>query len=310
MSAEKPKGVNTGRIITIVVGVALVAALAFFMIQYFQLKKTTEDQGTDIEELTAEIDDAQHEIEDYKLDLENQDLALEDKERLLAEKEQLIEDKQKRIDDLLRSNKITQGEAEKLRGKVEQLEYYIKKYQTEIDDLKAEIAMKDTQIQSLSGKVDTISGELQVQKRIAEEKDTKLEIAKILSADNFTFFRTKGSGKEIQETAFRRAQLDDLKICFKVAQNLAAEIGQKTAYIQILDPNGKAIKDDKKSGFFTGNQESMTYTTKTSFDFDHTAKKVCVTFVKPDNVEYESGVHRVVVYCDEVDIGVGTFTVK
>lgn len=310
MSEVKPKGVNTGRIVSIVIGVALVAALAFFMVQYFKLKNITEDQGTDIEELTAEIDDAQHEIEDYKLDLENQDLALEDKERLLAEKEQLIEDKQKRIDELLRSNKITQGEAETLRGKVEQLEYYIKKYQTEIDELKAAIALKDTQIESLTGRVDTISGALQVQKRIAEETGTKLQIAKILSADNFTFYRTKGSGKEIEETAFRRGQLDDLKICFKIAQNLAAEIGQKTAYIQVLGPDGKIIKDDKKSGYFTGNQENLPYSMKTTFDFDHTAKKVCITFLQPEGVEYESGNYQVVVYCDEVDIGVGKFSVK
>lgn len=310
MSAEQPKGVNTGRIISIVVGVALVAALAFFMVQYFKLKSLTEEQGTDIEELTAEIDDAQHEIEDYKLDLENKDLALEDKERLLAEKEQLIEDKQKRIDELLRKNKISQSQAAELRGKVEQLEYYIKKYQTEIDELKRELAEKDAQIVSLSGKVDTISGALQVQKRIAEETGTKLEIAKILSADNFTFFRTKGSGKEIEETSFRRGQLDDIKICFKIAQNLAAEIGEKTAYIQILGPDGNLIKDDSKSGYFTANHEDMAYSLKTNFNFDHTAQKVCVTFFKPAGFEYSSGDHRAIVYCDGLDIGTGRFTVK
>lgn len=310
MSAEKPQGVNTGRIVSIVIGAALVAALAFFIYQYYSLKNTIEEKDGNIEELTAEIEDVEHELEDYKLDLENKDLALEEKERLLAEKEQLLQEKQKRIDELVRNNKISQSEAEKLRGKVESLEYYIKKYQAEIDELKRQIAEKDVKIDSLSGQLDTVNDRVRVQQKQLFEQGVKIEVGKILSCGSFKFYRTKGSGKEIEGEEFRAGQIDDLKICFTVNPNNVADVGPRTAYLRIYDAKGKQILDEGKSGYFKAEGEDMPWSTKQDFNFDHTAAKICTTFIKPGSFEYGSGVHKVVVYVDGYSIGEGRFSVK
>jgi hypothetical protein len=310
MSAEKPQGVNTGRIVSIVIGAALVAALGFFIYQYYSLKSTIEEKDVNIEELTAEIEDVEHELEDYKLDLENKDLALEEKERLLAEKEQLLQEKQKRIDELVRNNKISQSEAEKLRGKVESLEYYIKKYQGEIDELKRQIAIKDTQIDSLATNLGTAQEQVQTTTRRNEELEVIVEVGKILSCGNFTFFRTKGSGKEIEGEEFRAGQIDDLKICFIIGQNTVAPVGKRTAYLRIYDPKNKQILDESKSGYFKAEGEDMPWSTKQDFNFDHTATKICTNFNKPAGYEYGSGVHKVVVYVDGYSIGEGRFSVK
>lgn len=310
MGSEKPQGINTGRIVTIVMGAALVAALAFFMYKYYNLKSITEEKDLNIEELTAEIEQVEQELDDYKVDLENKDLALEEKERMLAEKEQQLIEKQKKIDQLLRSGKITQQEAERLRGKVEQLEFYIKQYQDEIEKLKAEIAQKDTQIAALGGKIDTMSGRLRETKGQLDETSFKLETAKILNARPFYFYRTKVSGKEIQETSFRKGQLEGMKICFDINQNLAADRGAKDIFVQVLGPDGKVIRDDSKTGFFHANGEDLAYSSMTTINYDREAMKVCVNFDKPSSYEYDKGDYRVIVFSEGYDIGHSKFAVK
>jgi FtsZ-binding cell division protein ZapB len=312
MSAEKPKGINTGRIITIVVVALLVGATGFFAYKFYEEKNKNEVQVESIDGLTAEINDLETNLEDYQDDLENKDLDLEEKERLLAEKEQLLVDKQKKIDQLLASNKITTSQASDLRGKVEQLEYYIKKYQTEITELRAELDATKEVNEQLTAEVGNIKGEVRDLRRAKETVDFKLETAAILNAHTFTYYRMKGSGKAIEESSFRRGQMDDFRSCFRLNQNLAAEIGSRDLYIQIKNPSGKVIKDEAggQSGYFTYEDQDIAYTLKKVIEYDRTTQEVCFDFVKPESFDYEKGIHSVVIYCEGYDIGHGKFEVK
>jgi uncharacterized coiled-coil protein SlyX len=310
MASEAPKGINTGRIVTIVVMAALVAALAFFMYQFYSLKNLNEEKDLNIDSLTAEIEQIEQDLDDYKEDLENKDLALEEKERLLAEKEQLLVDKQRKIDKLVKDNKISQSEAERLRGKVEELEFYIKKYQKEIDELKAQLAEKEVVIATMGGTIDTMTGKLRDTKGKLEETTFQLETAKILNARPFYYYRTKTSGKEIEESSFRVGQLEGMKICFDINQNLAADRGSKEVFLQIKGPDGKVIRDEDKSGFFKANGEDLAYSSKTSITYNREPMKVCITFDKPSSYEYIKGDYKVIVYCEGYDIGNSKFSVK
>ncbi|MEM6269413.1 MAG: hypothetical protein AAF998_08240 [Bacteroidota bacterium] len=310
MTAEKAKGMNTGRIISIVVGALLIGGVAFFAYKYYNEKSKNEDQVESMDGMTAEIEDLENNLEDYQTDLENADLDLEEKERLLAEKEQLLVDKQKRIDELVRSNKLSRAQAETLRGKVEQLEYYIKKYQGEIAELRAELDEVTEENATLKGQVGNMRGEVRDLKRAKETSDFKLETAAILNAHSFSYFRVKSSGKAIEETRFRRGQMDNFRICMEINQNLAAEAGARDLFVQIKDPAGKIIKDTKKSGYFTYEEQDVAYTLKKGIDYDRTTKSVCVDFDQPEGYDYQKGNHSVIVYCDGYDIGQGKFEVK
>lgn len=310
MASEAPKSINTGRIITIVIVAALVGALGFFMYKYYDLKKITEEKDLNIESLTAEIEQVEQDLDDYKADLENKDLAIEEKERMLADKEQLLVEKQKKIDQLVKSNKISQADAERLRGKVEQLEFYIKKYQQEIEELKVQLAEKELQIAAMGGTIDTISGKLRETSSKLDETTFQLETAKILNARPFYYYRTKQSGKEIEETSFRVGQLEGMKICFDINQNLAADRGSKDIYLQVKGPDGKVIRDDAKTGFFKANGEDLAYSSKTAITYNREAMKVCITFDKPASYEYIKGDYKVIVYCEGYDIGNSKFSVK
>jgi myosin heavy subunit len=312
MSAEPAKKMNTGRILTILMFVIMGTGLAFFAVKYFQEKGKNEEQELNIENLTSEIEDLEIDIEEYKTDLENKDLDIEEKERLLEEKEQLLQDKQRKIDQLVKQNKISASEAAGLKEKVAQMEYYIQKYQKEIDELKAQVEVLTVEKRNLEGKVDTMGRAI---RKVTGERDDvvgKLKAAEILSARPFKFYRKKSSGKEIEETEFRRGQMDDFKVCFDIAQNLAAERGKRTVYLQIIDAAGAVIKDDSgKSGSLRSyNGEDIGYSMATTFTYDGTAQNVCVDFPTPGSYEYEKGSHIVKVWCDGYDIGKSSFTVR
>jgi peptidoglycan hydrolase CwlO-like protein len=310
MGTEKPSGIHTGRIASLVIIAILAALVIVFYLQKRSLSHQLQERETEAGEMTAEIENLERDLDEYKTDLENKDLALEEKEQLLVEKEQQIAEKQKKIDQLLKSGRISQQEAERLRGKVEQLEYYVKKYQKEIDELKAELAAKDTLIATMGGKIDTITGRLSETKNMLDETSFRLETAKILNARPFYFYRTKVSGKESQETSFRKGQLDGMKICFDINQNLAADRGSKDIYVRVTGPDGKLIRDEARTGFFKANGDDLAYSSMTTIQYDREAMKVCVNLDKPAGYAYNEGDYQVMVYCEGYDIGRSKFEVR
>lgn len=311
MSTEKVKGSNTGRIISIVVGAALLGAVIFLGVMYYQEKNKNDEIEADRTTLTAEIEDLERDIEDFQLDLEDQDLAIEDKERILAEKEEAIEKQQKRINELLRQNKISKERAEMLGGKVEQLEYYVRRYQDEIEDLKEQVAVLTDERDDLSEKVNNMSNTVNALTREGEKKDFVIEVAKVLNATNFSSYYIRSSGKRVPENPIRKGRMKHFEICLDIFKNSAAEMGKKDIYLQISNPNGEVIKHNAwGSGYVNIDGKDLAYTGKRTIDYDRTTQKVCMDFEQPSDYEFEKGDYTVRVYCDGYDIGNSAFTVK
>ncbi len=311
MNTEKVKGSNTGRIISIVVGAALLGAVIFLGVMYYQEKSKNDEIEADKTSLTSEIESLEEEIEDFQLDMENQDLAIEDKERILAEKENAIEKQQKRINELLRQNKISKERAEMLVGKVEQLEYYVRRYQDEIEDLKEQVAVLTDERNDLSVKVNNMSGAVSELTRENEKKDFVIEVAKILNATNFSSYYIRSSGKRVPENPIRRGRMQHFEICLDIFKNPASEMGQKEIYMQIKNPNGEVVKHNAwGSGYVNIDGRDEAYTGKKSIEYDRTTQKVCMDFEQPENYEFEKGDYSVRIYCEGYDIGNSSFSVK
>lgn len=313
MSAEQPKGSNTGRIISIIIGAVLVGAVAFFAYSWMQEKNKNEESLVTNDNLTAEIEDLEKDIEDYQLDLENNDLELEEKERLLTEKELKLEEKQKELDRLVRENKLSRAQADRLTAKVEQLEYYIRRYQDDIADLKEQVAMLTDENDSLKGQVSNMSSKVRNLTRENEEKQFTIEVAKVLTAMNFSSYYIRSNGKKVADNPIRKGRMDHVEICFDVIQNTAAEMGKRDLYLQITGPNGQVVRDNGvQSGYndLEGSGKDQAYTARKTIEYDRTTQKVCIDFTKPDDYEYEKGKHDVNVYSEGFRIGGGAFEVK
>lgn len=311
MSAENAKPNQTGKILTIGIGVLLLGGMTFFAVKYFQEKDKNVETQLVLDDMTTEIEDLELDLDNYRSELEDANMDIEEKERLLAEKEQELIEKQKKIDRLLSENKISKTEAEKFKAKIEQLEYYLEKFQKTIEEQKAEIASLKQDKSQLQSHVDTLKTKVRTVEFEKEKLETKIRAASILVADGFRFYRLKSSGKEVEDTEFRKGRIDVIRVCFKIMENLAAEAEDKEIYVQILDPSKQVIKDNgKQSGFFNHMGQEKSYSLKKTIRYEKSTQQVCVDFTQPDNYNYEKGTHTVVVYAEGFDIGKSTFEVK
>ena len=317
MSSEKstdtkPKGANTGRIISIIVGAVLAGSVGFFAYKWTQAEKQITNYEVNEDNLTTEIEELERDLEDYQVDMENMDLDLEDKERLLQEKELLIEEKQAKIDQLVRENRLSKKQATELSTKIKQLNYYISKYEAQIEELKTQVAMLEEENSELTAELGNMGNRLREVKRSNDEKQFTIETAKVLNAENFSSYYIKSSGKRVMDNPIRKRRMDNISICFQITKNTTASKGQKTVYLQIQDPDGNVIRDGGVQSGYAGLTSSgdQPYTSRASINFDGTTQKVCMDFQKSEDYKYESGSYSVEVYCDGFNIGGGAFEVK
>jgi DNA repair ATPase RecN len=310
MAESQPKSVSTGKIATIVVLTVLVAAVTVLIIQNWNLRSEVAEGIQTEEELTAEIDNVEEQLKEFEFALNSKDLELEEKEQMFQAKEALIKEQEQKIANLVSRNRLSQQEAERLRGRVETLEFYVKKYENQITALKEELAARDATIASLQGDLEATADERDSIKDVNEYHTIQLEGAQKLKAHSFTFFRKKQSGAEVEESSFRASQMDEIKICFVIEENNTTKKGEKDVYLQILTPNGKLVKDDAKSGFFKYDGEDVQYTSKTKVKYEGERLATCLDVEQPSGYDYAEGMHKVLVYCEKRIIGKAEFEVK
>jgi hypothetical protein len=310
MAESTPKSVSTGKIVTIVVLTVLVAAVTVLVIQNWNLRSEVAEGIQTEEELTAEIDNVEEQLKEFEFALNSKDLELEEKEQMFQAKEALILEQEQKIANLVSRNRLSQQEAERLRGRVETLEFYVKKYENQISVLKEELAARDATIASLQGDLAATAGERDSIKDVNEYHTIQLEGAQKLKAHSFTFFRKKQSGAEVEETSFRASQMDEIKICFVIEENNTTKKGEKDVYLQILAPNGKLVKDDAKSGFFKYDGEDLQYTSKTKVKYEGERLSTCIEVEQPSGYDYADGMYKVLAYCEKRIIGKAEFEVK
>lgn len=309
-STPEVKKFSTGRVVTIILIAALATVTTILVIQNLGLRSQVNEGIQTAEELTSEIDNVEQQLKDLEFAMNTQDLEIERKEEMLAQKEALMQEQEAKIANLLAKNRISEQEAAKLRGRVEQLEYYVNKYEGQIAELKEELAERDAQIALLTDSLGNVASERDSIKDKSIYQDIQLKGAQKLTAHSFKFFRKKQSGTPVEETEFRASQMDHLKICMTLAENNTTKKGEKDVHIQILDPSGKLVKDDATSGFFKYDGDDVQYTTRGKVSYQGQSVDVCTDFAQPKGYDYPEGNYKVIAYCENRIIGKSEFIVK
>lgn len=112
-----------------------------------------------------------------------------------------------------------------------------------------------------------------------------------LSAFSVDAVKERHSGKLISTS--RASSTDKFKVCFTVAKNVMAEAGDKTFYIEVLDPQGNLLGHS----FSQSNKEgaSLTYSKATHFYYENTSLDVCDYLSHPSS-QFREGNYMVNVY--------------
>lgn len=307
---------DTNKNLFIRIGLALLV-LSLFAIGFYyysdnqKLKKEKQNLEETKIELQNEIKELDNKLAELESVINDKNTEVETKDRKIRELQKELESLQNLVKKYENEGKITKIKAEQLQGQLDQKNFYIAKYQQEINRLKEEN-------QKLKEKIDNLSHSIKERDSINEAlkedltiKETKLEAASILKAYDFVIYNINSRGKESTDDIFKARQLHDIKVCFKLQENNIAEIGNRNIYIQIISPSKEVLKQFKKnSGYFTHRNREEIYSTKANIYYQRTEMEVCAIFSKPDDLNYEKGEYKVVVFSDGYEIGKTTFRVK
>jgi hypothetical protein len=212
------------------------------------------------------------------------------------------------IDQLESGKKMNARQLNELRKENETLRTIMKGYVLQIDSL-------NTLNLKLESVLDSTSTELKTTKQVRDELQDKTEKqaatidkAKKLSAVNMTSgaLRSKLNSTTTETTKARGAI--QLMSSFTISENLVANTGTKSVYMQITDPNGKIFQSRSSNVTSTVNGD-ISYTDKK--DINYTGERIDVTiYYNLNGQEIDKGNYKVKIYCDGQLIGSDGFSLK
>ena len=130
------------------------------------------------------------------------------------------------------------------------------------------------------------------------EKAQKLTITNVKTES----YKEKSSGKLVSTDKARR--VDKIKITFTVAGNEVAMAGEKTYYVQVIDPKNNVIGDKKTEVF---GDYTLTYSFITTATYQN--KTMDISQMIPGK-DFEKGLYHVNVFDKGVVVGNATFTLR
>lgn len=130
------------------------------------------------------------------------------------------------------------------------------------------------------------------------EKAQKLSITNLSTKS----FKKRSSGKLVSTDKARR--VDQIDIAFTIAANEVAIAGDKTYYVQVIDPKNNVI-GDKKTEYFDG--QSLTYSFVTTAKYENKTMEVKQSVSGDD---FEKGLYQVNVFDKGVLVANSSFTLR
>ncbi|MFP9117943.1 hypothetical protein ACLI08_09160 [Flavobacterium sp. RNTU_13] len=132
----------------------------------------------------------------------------------------------------------------------------------------------------------------------------KVEKAQKLTITNLTTktFKKRSSGKLIETDKARR--VDQIDIAFTIAGNEVAIAGDKTYYVQVIDPKNNVIGDKKVESF---DGQTLTYSFVTTAKYENKTMDVKQSLMGQD---FEKGLYQVNVFDKGTLVSNSSFTLR
>lgn len=292
------KSSSNGNVLKIALGIAVVLFLGLG----FYTSKVVKDNKKNEAELVKE---KQQVMADLSNMAKQYDIAISENE---VNNEKLIEARE-RIQQLMDSLKISQTSVNSLwryKTKFLALEDEMDKLLAENDRLKIEnnllvATLDSTQVQLAERTMFTDS--LLVQNT---ELATIVKGASILQPVNLKGFGVieRNTGKLIPTE--RAGRSDKLRVCFTVARNNLIESGDKSLYVQVIDPLNNVLGVNQQVSF---EDKSLNYSLISTFNYENKNLDVC-EFVTSKDGKFEKGTYKVNVFQDQNLVSITEFTLK
>lgn len=281
-----------------ILGLIIVALLAWLFIQRSHLTKLADAREVEKLELQKELDSLMTEHNTIKEIYGT----LSDS---LAAKDSIIQANAIEIRKLL----DTQYEYYKIRKKMAMLQKVAQGYVQQMDSLytvNRELKEENDRIREV---VRTEQGRNQNLIKDKEELTQKMNQAAVLQAYGVTTKAFKMRGKNSTETD-KANRTDKLEICFTIGENSLIETGTKVIYVRITRPDNVVVTKTKYDLFVFNGQE-IPYSIREDINYQGKAMRVCVSWIKRDqDAPAMKGTYQVGVFFNDREIGQGSFELR
>jgi hypothetical protein len=246
-------------------------------------------------------------LEDVKSDLEKQlrDMIVE-YDSLKTNNDSvngLIVVQQDKIKNLLRMQASDIEKIRKYKDEMETLRKVMRGYIVQIDSLNTRnrvLTEENTQVKEKLTTAETQNQSLSKEKEIL---NTRVELAKVLSAKNIVVDPQNKSGKNNTKVN----KVTKIKVCFTIRENSVAEAGTKDVYLRIIRPDEVVLPAGNGETFeFKG--EQVIYSAKRQLEYENKDIDMCIFWDK--NADLIPGAYTVILYVQGYEVGSATFTLK
>lgn len=316
MASNYDSNRNTSRIILVILGIAVLSGLGFFATKYFQEKRANEANVATIDELNIEIGDLDVKIEELQETITAKNVDL-------AEKDQLLEEKYAELETLVSKLARAKREGRGEKTKIEELEQrladmratltrdrqLITQLEATVDTLRTTTVFQQEQISQLE---DRNVATTEAYEATSEELEQTVQIASQLNTIRFRYFNVRKSGKQKENTEFRRGVMHQLRFCFTVMENRIAQLGDREIYMVYENPDGtvNANFSGGQSGKFLFQGQELTYSAIATINYAQQEQEVCMDFMPPEDTGYQKGSQYISLYADGRKIGSGEYRIK
>ena len=170
-----------------------------------------------------------------------------------------------------------------------------------LENLQLETSLDSTQVQ-LTTQLTTNANLTEDNVKLSQSVDVakKLSIARL---EGFGVIQ-KRSGRLVPTT--RAWRVDNLRICYSVPSNPLTEPGEKSYYVQVIDPSLNVIGSNSSVKF---GDEVLKYSYVNSFTYNNLSLDVC-DFVSAEELDFQKGLYTVNVFDQSELLTTSTFTLK
>ena len=306
---DEPVRRNRNNAATILLVLLLLASIGFNIFQYYAREKKERVLNESLVSSQSLRDDLQKQRDSLTMQLNEYKGRVGKLDTLISQREQELLAKAEQIDKLLKSNKISYNKYLSVKDDIEKYKYYAEKYLKEIETLSQENKKLASQNETLKTEVKDKTKTIDVLKDQNVSLGNKVSLASKLTAENIeiTGVRYKGGSRE-RETN-RASQIEKIKICFNVPENIVAYAGTKDIFIQVIDPHGQTVSVEALgSGVTTVDGSEVQFSTKDQIPYNNEPINHCTYWGKGS--QFEEGKYNIVIYTEGYKMGEKSFNIK
>lgn len=248
------------------------------------------------------------ESESRQLESENlRILKLEEENNLRSELDEIIEqydnirdeldnlnidlgDKQSEIDNLkseIRDLLNTKQDLKLAREKIQTLQDISKRYFAQVDSLLGTTEQQKEMIDNLTLENEEIINKNEDLNQENTDLNARLDLGSSLKVFDVEIFKIK-FGTHGQERSVKKAKnIQVIRVCFKISENLIAQDGDKSVYIQYISSSNKLLRSASTpsgSSFMIGDSLSQA-TTYSNFNYTNQEIDLCCDWQRGDILE-------------------------